>query len=193
MAPAAIAPRNSVSVFHHSFEVNSATPVETYIARPKEPHPSVAILLITDVIGHRFNNAQLIADQFAVNGYLTFMPDMFFGDPIPLNRPPGFDIQEWLKGHMVQRTEPVVQKFVKHLRETEGVLKVGGVGYCFGAKYVIRGLATGEVDVGFVAHPSFVEADELKKIKGPLSIAAAGTFPLSFSLTEVMNSTDHGS
>ena len=35
------------------------------------------------------------------------------------------------------------------------------------------------MDVGYVAHPSFVEADELKAIKGPLSIAAAGTFGLA--------------
>ena len=167
--------------------------METYIARPKDPHPSVAILLITDVIGHRFNNAQLIADQFAANGYLTYMPDAFFGDPIPLNRPPGFEMQEWLKRHTVERTEPVVQKFVKHLREKEGAKKLGAVGYCFGAKYVIRGLATGEVDVGFVAHPSFVEAEELKKIRGPLSIAAAGAFPLSFSPEDIMICVDCGS
>ena len=154
--------------------------METYIARPKNPHPSVAILILTDVIGHQFTNAQLIADQFAANGYLTYMPDLFFGDPIPLNRPPSFELQDWLKGHMVERTEPVVQKFVKHLREKEGAKHVGGVGYCFGAKYVVRGLATGEIDVGFVAHPSFVETEELRRIKGPLSIAAAGMFLVHF-------------
>ena len=31
------------------------------------------------------------------------------------------------------------------------------------------------VDAGYTAHPSFMEADELKAIKGPLSIAAAET------------------
>lgn len=36
------------------------------------------------------------------------------------------------------------------------------------------------IDAGYVAHPSFVESDELSAIKGPLSIAAAGMidFPL---------------
>lgn len=33
----------------------------------------------------------------------------------------------------------------------------------------------GDVTVGFVAHPSFVEEDELRGFKGPLSIAAAET------------------
>ncbi|OMP89142.1 Protein AIM2 [Diplodia seriata] len=55
-----------------------------------------------------------------------------------------------------------------------GCERVGGVGYCFGAKYVVRNLHGGErIDAGFVAHPSFVDADELKGITRPLSIAAA--------------------
>lgn len=32
----------------------------------------------------------------------------------------------------------------------------------------------GKVDVGYIAHPGFVELDELSAITGPLSIAAAG-------------------
>jgi hypothetical protein len=42
------------------------------------------------------------------------------------------------------------------------------------AKYAVRSLQPGLFDVAYVAHPSFVEADELKAIQGPLSIAAAG-------------------
>lgn len=58
----------------------------------------------------------------------------------------------------------------------EGYTKIGSVGYCFGAKYTIRYLAKGRgVSVGFVAHPSFVDEDELRAITGPLSIAAAET------------------
>lgn len=33
----------------------------------------------------------------------------------------------------------------------------------------------GQIDVGYSAHPSFVEEDELKGIKGPLAISAAET------------------
>lgn len=53
--------------------------------------------------------------------------------------------------------------------------KIGAVGYCFGAKYVVRRLHPdkGDIDVGYLAHPSFVSADELKAIKGPLAISAA--------------------
>lgn len=33
----------------------------------------------------------------------------------------------------------------------------------------------GKIDVGYTAHPSFVDADELRDIKGPLAISAAET------------------
>jgi hypothetical protein len=44
----------------------------------------------------------------------------------------------------------------------------------FGGKYVCRWLKEGKLDVGYTAHPSFVDKEELEGIKGPLSIAAAG-------------------
>ncbi|KAG8623444.1 hypothetical protein KVT40_008420 [Elsinoe batatas] len=151
---------------------------EVYFSQPSSPTDK-AILILTDVIGHRFINAQLIADQFAANGYLVAMPDLFHGDPIPLNRPEGFNIMSWLQGppgHLPNRVDPVVEASIKELREKHGVKKLAAVGYCFGAKYVVRFLAENKgIDVGYVAHPSFVEADELKAIKGPLSIAAAET------------------
>jgi hypothetical protein len=42
---------------------------------------------------------------------------------------------------------------------------------------VIRWLnpAQDQIDAGYVAHPSLVEREELAAIRGPLSIAAAGT------------------
>lgn len=68
-----------------------------------------------------------------------------------------------------------MRALVKHLREVVGATKVGVVGYCFGAKYAVRALGDGGADAGFVAHPSLVGAEEVRAIKGPLSIAAAET------------------
>jgi hypothetical protein len=36
------------------------------------------------------------------------------------------------------------------------------------------------LDVGFIAHPSLVEAEELKAIQKPLSVAAAGKLDGTF-------------
>ena len=108
------------------------------------------------------------------------MPDIFQGDPIPLNRPADFNLQDWLLGknsgkpHTPEHVEAVTKPLVKYMREELGIKRLGAVGYCFGAKYVVRHMGIyRDVDVGYVAHPSFVDEEEFEKIKGPLSISAA--------------------
>ena len=110
------------------------------------------------------------------------MPDLFHGGPIPLNRPEGFDIMKWLQqgskgsGHTTKEVDPVVEKTIQHMKSELGVKTIGAVGYCFGAKYVARFMTGGKgIDVGAFAHPSFVDAAEIKALTGPLTIAAAET------------------
>ncbi|KAH2276596.1 hypothetical protein KXW02_008514 [Aspergillus fumigatus] len=158
--------------------------VETYFSYPEDRSTTHGVLILTDVIGHRFINSQLIADQFAANGYIVAMPDLFHGDSVKLNRPETFNLMSWLEGHPIERVDPVVDSVLKYMRTRLGCEKIGAVGYCFGAKYVVRFLRPeeGKVDVGYIAHPGFVELDELSAITGPLSIAAAETddvFPTS--------------
>lgn len=155
--------------------------VETYFAYPESKQTENAVLILTDVIGHKFKNAQLIADQFAANGYYVVMPDLFEGDPIPLNRPEGFDLMTWMTkggpsgGHTKEQVDPIVEAVIKDMKTNQGVKKIGAVGYCFGAKYVARFMTGGKgIDVGYMAHPSFVDAEEIKALTGPLSISAAG-------------------
>jgi dienelactone hydrolase len=163
-----------------TFKIGS---IEAYVAEPKGNtiHKDTAILYLPDVIGI-WQNSKLMADQFAANGYYTIILDLFNGDPILLNQPAGFDFMKWLtKGtsgdnpHTYEAVDPIVEKGIAYLKE-QGFKKIGSVGYCFGAKYTVRFLAKGKgIDVGFLAHPSFVDEDELKAIEGPLSIAAAET------------------
>ena len=83
----------------------------------------------------QFLNAQLIADQFAANGYFTILIDPFQGDPIALNRPEGFDLMKWFKGPPAKTpdvVDPIVTKVIKEMRGKYGVKKLGAVGYCFG-------------------------------------------------------------
>ena len=160
-----------------------STTVSTYFSYPESKSTEQAILILPDVIGHEFVNAQLIADQFAANGYFVVMPDLFEKDPVPLNRPEGFDLMQWLqkggpegKGHGPDRVDPIVEQVIKEMKGSMGVKKLGSVGYCFGAKYVARFGAKGKgIDVGCMAHPSFVQEDEVRAMVAPLSIAAAET------------------
>lgn len=116
------------------------------------------------------------------------MPDLFHGDPHPLNPGPDFDLMKWLfgePGHKWPRVDPVVEAVIKEMRGPLGCKRIGAVGYCFGGKYVVRFLKQGKLDAGYVAHPSLIEADELKAIEGPLSIAAAGAYSLSMFYVSV--------
>ncbi|CAG8025673.1 unnamed protein product [Penicillium olsonii] len=156
-------------------ETKDINGVNTYIATPKDnKNPDKAIIFLTDIFGI-FSNAQLLADEFANNGYLTVLPDLFQGDQISVSDMESgkADLPAWLPKHQPANVEPVVESTIKYVRETLGVKKVGAVGYCFGGKYVVRYLKPGQIDVGYSAHPSFVTHEELGAIKGPFSIAAA--------------------
>ncbi|GAB0132250.1 hypothetical protein EsDP_00000691 [Epichloe bromicola] len=155
--------------------------IEAYVATPSEGKAKAGhgILYLPDVIGI-WQNSQLMADLFAESGYTTVVVDLFNGEPVKLNRPEGFDIMKWLtegsdgnNPHTPPHVDPIVEAGIKYIKGL-GVTKLGAVGYCFGAKYVVRHYKDG-IDVGFVAHPSFVEEDELAAITGPLAIAAAET------------------
>jgi len=156
-------------------ELRKIGDIETYFSYPKDRSTQNAILIITDVIGHKFLNVQLIADQFAANGYFVVIPDLFNGDPVLLNPPEGFNLMGWLQGHLPPSVDPIVAATLKEMRGPLGCKRIGGVGYCFGGKYVCRFLKDGQLDVGYTAHPSFVDKEELEGIQGPLSISAAET------------------
>ncbi|KAI0003548.1 dienelactone hydrolase [Xylariaceae sp. FL0662B] len=155
---------------------------DAYLATPDpdKAHKDAAILYIPDVIGI-FQNSKLLADQYAANGYLTLIIDVFNGDALSLNRPGDFDLMKWRSQgstgdnpHTTEAVDPIVEEAIKYLKEEKGVEKLGAVGYCFGAKYVARHYKSG-IQAGFMAHPSFVDEDELEGFKAPLSIAAAET------------------
>ncbi|EHK46055.1 hypothetical protein TRIATDRAFT_88567 [Trichoderma atroviride IMI 206040] len=155
--------------------------INAYLATPSEENArkGVGILFIPEILGI-YPNSQLLADGFAAKGYTTLIPDVFNGDAIPLDRFPPADLLSWLaKGfdgnnpHTPEYVDPIIIAAIKKLREL-GVSKIGAVGYSFGGKYVVRHFKNG-IDAGFVAHPSFVEEDELAALAGPLSIAAPET------------------
>jgi len=158
---------------------------DVYLATPptdKADKKDCGILYMPDVFGI-WQNSKLMADQFAAAGYTTLVLDLFNGDQCPVNRPADFDTFAWIaKGsdgnnpHTAEYVDPVIVTGIETLRQ-QGIKKIGAVGYCFGAKYVVRHYKDG-IDVGFAAHPSFVEEAELSAITGPFSIAAAETDPI---------------
>ena len=115
---------------------------DAYLAAPSDEkaHKGVGLLYIPDVIGI-WQNSQLMADQFAANGYHCLVIDVFNGDALSLNRPEGFDFMKWLNEgsdgknpHTTQAVDPIVEAAIKTMKEKHGVAKLGALGYCFGAK-----------------------------------------------------------
>ncbi|KAH7305479.1 dienelactone hydrolase [Stachybotrys elegans] len=136
------------------------------------------ILYLSDALGI-WDNSKLLADQFAAQGYSTLMIDLFNGDALKLNQAEGLDLQTWIshgrdhKGpHTPKEIDPIVEQALGYMRNELGFERIGSVGYCFGAKYVVRHYSNG-IQAAFLAHPSFVDEEELARVNGPISIAAA--------------------
>ncbi|KAH8701694.1 dienelactone hydrolase family protein [Talaromyces proteolyticus] len=158
-----------------SGEVKKIGNFSTYFSYPKNnPSPSKAIIILSDIYGIMINS-QLVADDFARNGYLAVIPDIVDNEPLQFGdyEAGKVDIPTWLARHGPETVYPNVEATIKHLREELGVKSIGTVGYCFGARFVVRFLKKGQVDAGYTAHPTNIQSDELASIEGPLSIAAA--------------------
>ncbi|KLJ10928.1 esterase/lipase [Blastomyces silverae] len=164
-----------------SGEIMKIGDIETYISHPPAStttatKPEKAIIFFTDLLGI-VDNAKFVADDFASRGYLVVMPDLFRGNAPTMNEVmAGLDIMAFLKDYTPETVDPIGAATIKYVRETLGIKRVGSVGYCFGAKYATRFMKEGGgIDVGYVAHPSFVTPEELQAIKGPYAISAAET------------------
>ncbi|KAF7333527.1 Dienelactone hydrolase endo-1,3,1,4-beta-D-glucanase [Mycena venus] len=149
--------------------------IECYVATPTIPHPKERMLIfLTDIFGLALPNNRLLADDFARNGFKTIIPDLFTGDPIPVNPPADFDRDKWSASHGPAQTRPIIDKVIAALKE-EGVVGFAGAGFCFGARYVFDLAFDNVLKVSAVSHPSrLVIPDDLEKYasvsKAPLLI-----------------------
>ena len=114
---------------------------------------------------------QLLADDFARNGYRTVAPNLF-QEPAPESAfEPGstFNIMEWFKGNGPEYSEPRVRKVLAALKEA-GVTKIGLVGYCYGARSGFNLAFENEITALAVAHPSLLNIPDDVEVR----VLAAG-------------------
>jgi len=136
--------------------------VESYIATPTADYPKDKIILfLTDVFGVQLINAQLLADDFARNGFKVIVPDILNGDYIPADAMDkgDFDIQKWFPQHGAAQTRPPIDRVLVALEE-QGVKSIGAIGFCFGARYVFDLAFDGKINVAVVCHPSLLKPPE---------------------------------
>ncbi|KAK9468959.1 dienelactone hydrolase [Lipomyces arxii] len=148
--------------------------IETYTAG--DATSKKIVVIVTDIFGHTFVNTQLIADAFAAQGYYVLVPDILKGDPIPYmsqEELAKYNLPGWLSRHTVEITEPIVTGVIANIKADFAPTSIGAVGYCFGAKYVVRLLGDKAITAGAIAHPSFITEEEVEKVTLPIIISAA--------------------
>ncbi|KAL5372825.1 hypothetical protein DPSP01_013195 [Paraphaeosphaeria sporulosa] len=134
-----------------------------------------AVLFVSDIYGVPLLENKLLADSIASAGYTVIFPDLFKGDAVPSDdrEGPALNLTEWRTRHPTAEIDTILGLTVDYIHNDLNISRIGGVGYCFGGKYVPRFLAEGKgIDVGFIAHPSGLEAAEIQGINGPINIAA---------------------
>lgn len=161
--------------------------VDAYFAKPKGEKPKSAVVVVTDVFGHTFINAQLIADSItASTGFLCVIPDMFAGDNLSTTADFANENDRktifgpWFGRHGPPESKmPILRNVMKELKEKEGIVKIGMVGYCFGGR--ITALFAGEdgtTTASVIAHPAKLTIpNEIDAIKTPTLWLCAETDP----------------
>jgi len=82
------------------------------------------------------------------------------------------EFEQWKKRHEPPITDPILGRVVEYIHGTYGNdASIGGVGYCFGGRYVIRLMVSGTIDVGVVNHPSFFTMEEVQKLSAGKRLA----------------------
>ena len=96
---------------------------------------------------------QLLADDFARNGFKTIVLDLFNGDPITALNDPSFDRVQWQARHGPDSWKSIVDNVVEALK-AQGVTRIGTSGYCFGAPPAFYLALKNESHVTVLSHPS---------------------------------------
>ncbi|KAH9933392.1 alpha/beta-hydrolase [Fomitopsis serialis] len=156
--------------------------VECYVTEPLGTQSQEkAILYLTDAYGHRFVNNQVLADDYARNGFHVIMPDLFQNDAVPSFVPPDasiskeeFDVAAWVDRHPPETVLGDVSEVITALQE-RGIRTFAGLGYCFGGRIAIELASVEVISVCIVSHPSFWKVpDDMEKYlaesKAPLLI-----------------------
>ncbi|KAK9366048.1 hypothetical protein V1509DRAFT_631095 [Lipomyces kononenkoae] len=117
------------------------------------------LLLLTNGLGIESVNNQLLADEFAREGYFVVMPDLFSSDPnspvpnmqqqqpgsllarvksLAVSSAAGFMTDMWVARHTEERTWPMLVNMVEEIVDLYRPRDMCVVGYSFGGKYALK-------------------------------------------------------
>ena len=120
-----------------------------YVARPADT-PKAAIVVIQEIFGVNAGIRRK-CDRLAEDGYLAVAPDLFW------RLEPGIELDPDVEPEMQRGLELMgefdqdmgikdIEAAIKFIRSSEGVEKVGAVGYCLGGRLAYMTAARTDVD-----------------------------------------------
>ncbi|KAI6380800.1 hypothetical protein MCOR25_001474 [Pyricularia grisea] len=146
-------------------------------------NPDVGLLMIHDIFGWEFTNAQLLADHVAREvGATVYLPDFFHGtgpptDKLLAGKFEDLDIPKFLSKNGRDKREPEIFECARAIRAEKGHSRVGAFGYCYGGWAAFR-LAAKEhagaplVDCISMGHPSMVTEKDVDECAVPVQVLA---------------------
>ncbi|HEX4848422.1 MAG TPA: dienelactone hydrolase family protein [Novosphingobium sp.] len=129
--------------------LDGAAQIPAYIARPTGT-PKAAIIVIPEIFGLN-PGIQQKCETWASEGYLAIAPDIFwrFAPGVELDPDVPEQLQEAF-GYFGQYDPDLgiqdIEAAIHHIRRTEGVGKVGLVGYCLGGRMAYMAAARTDID-----------------------------------------------
>lgn len=129
--------------------LDGAAQIPAYLARPAGT-PKAAIIVIPEIFGVNPGIRQK-CESWAGEGYLALAPDIFwrFAPGIELDPDVPEQLQEAF-GYFGQYDPDLgiqdIEAAIRHIRGTEGVGKVGLVGYCLGGRMAYMAAARTDID-----------------------------------------------
>lgn len=129
--------------------LDGAAQIPAYVARPATT-PKAAIIVIPEIFGVN-PGIQQKCETWASEGYLAIAPDIFwrFAPGVELDPDVPEQLQEAF-GYFGQYDPDLgiqdIEAAIHHIRRTEGIGKVGLVGYCLGGRMAYMAAARTDID-----------------------------------------------
>ena len=155
--------------------LDGAAEIPAYLARPAGT-PKAAIIVIPEIFGVNPGIRQK-CETWASEGYLALAPDIFwrFAPGVELDPDLPEQLQEAF-GYFGQYDPDLgiqdIEAAIHHIRRTEGVGKVGLVGYCLGGRMAYMAAARTDIDasVGYYGVMIDTMLNESHAIANPLML-----------------------
>ncbi len=155
--------------------LDGAAEIPAYLARPAGT-PKAAIIVIPEIFGVNPGIRQK-CETWASEGYLALAPDIFwrFAPGVELDPDVPEQLQEAF-GYFGQYDPDLgiqdIEAAIHHIRRTEGVGKVGLVGYCLGGRMAYMAAARTDIDasVGYYGVMIDTMLNESHAIANPLML-----------------------